>query len=131
MFIYDIPVRFRYNRTREMFAYLIDRKGALCALPEIGAVLWPDEEENHLSYVSSMRTDMLDAFSQKHCGDIFVRQRGSIGILTDKVECDYYNWLRDPEDKRCVYRGEYMSQYSWAEETNAAIQFGRKDYGWS
>ena len=41
-------------------------------------------------------------------------------IDTDLVRCDYLSFL---ETGRPQFHGEYMTQYSWAEETCAMLQF--------
>lgn len=111
------PVRFQYQKTKELVAYLIDQKGTLCSVHQIIAALWEDCDTGaKMSYLNRIRADLLQVL--KECGeeDILIRQRGEIGILQDKIHCDYYTWLRGKE--RDAYKGEYMSQYSWAEETN-------------
>ena len=42
--------------------------------------------------------------------------------LTIKVDCDYYNFLRGSRSATNSYRGEYMTQYSWAEVTRSALR---------
>ena len=39
-----------------------------------------------------------------------------------RVECDYYNFLRGDRSTISSYRGEYMTQYSWAEVTRSALR---------
>ncbi|MBR0149275.1 MAG: response regulator [Lachnospiraceae bacterium] len=121
LFIDGVPVKFQYNRTKEVFAYFIDRKGALCSSNELGAILWPDDPASHTSYISNIRQDLFNTFTQKDCQDVLVRQKGVMGINPDLIECDYYEWLKGRTDEY-VYSGEYMSQYAWAEETNAFLQ---------
>ena len=41
-------------------------------------------------------------------------------INTDLVGCDYLSFL---ETGKPTFHGEYMTQYSWAEETCAMLQF--------
>jgi two-component SAPR family response regulator len=41
---------------------------------------------------------------------------------TSKVDCDYYNFLRGSRSATNSYRGEYMTQYSWAEVTRSALR---------
>jgi two-component system LytT family response regulator len=38
------------------------------------------------------------------------------------VDCDYYNFLRGNRSATNSYRGEYMTQYSWAEVTRSALR---------
>lgn len=119
VFIDGEPVKFRYELTRELLAYLVDRNGVLCTNGEIMAVLWGDECS--ASYFRTLIKDMKDAFSEAGCDDIIVQQRGKIGIVRENVDCDYFDWLDGKPYAVNLYRGEYMAQYSWAEITNAEI----------
>ncbi len=118
VFAGDAPLRFRYNKTREMLAYLIDRRGALCATDALCAILWEnDDPEQHRSYLKNLRTDLIEVLDSVGAGSAVVRQWNRIGIVPELIDCDYYQWLSG-ETGAATYRGEYMSQYSWAEMTN-------------
>ena len=119
MFIDGKPVKFKYDLTRELLAYLVDRNGAMCSNKEIMAVLWGDKYSP--SYFRSLIKDMKDIFSGVGCEDILTQQRGKIGIVREKVDCDYYDWLDGKSYVVNLYRGEYMTQYSWAELTTASL----------
>lgn len=118
VFVDSVPVQFRYNRTKELLAYLVDRKGGLCSNGEIMAVLF--EDDDHDTYLRSLRKDLMDTFAAKGLQDAFVQQRGKLGIVPSKVKCDYFDWC-DGKRLGNQYRGEYMMQYSWAEDTNAML----------
>ena len=53
---------------------------------------------------------------------LLVRGRSTLAIDTSKVECDCYNFLRGDRSTISSYRGEYMTQYSWAEVTRSALR---------
>ncbi len=113
------PLVFRSQKTRELFAYLIDRNSALCSNSEIISVIF-DDDNKHDGYLRQLRKDLIDTLTAVGCSEVLNYQRGRLGILPSKLDCDYYDWL---SGKRagCTYRGEYMSQYSWAEYTNAML----------
>lgn len=113
------PMVFRYSKTKELFAYLVDQKGALCTNREIIAALFPDNE-NHDSYLRSLRKDLTDTLDGAGCGAVLARQRSRLAVVPERIDCDYYDWcaLRRGE---VLYRGEYMAQYSWGEYTNAML----------
>ena len=48
---------------------------------------------------------------------LLVRQKGSIGVLPQKISCDYYDFMLGKESAVKSFRGEYMAQYSWGENT--------------
>ncbi|KDE63732.1 response regulator [Fusobacterium necrophorum] len=115
------PVKFKFDKTKELLAYLVHRKGARCTSKEIIAALW--EEDGHDSYYRMLKKDLQDVFKQLECGEIIYSERGQIGMAhLDWIDCDYFQWLYDSVEGRKMYHGEYMAQYSWAEETNALIE---------
>lgn len=121
VFIDHQPVRFQYSKTKELLAYLVDRNGALCTNQEIIATLWEDAEDtresSHISYMKNIRTDLATTLEAFGCADVLVRQRGRMGIIPEKVECDYFDYLAGKENGIRAFRGEYMTQYSWGEYT--------------
>ena len=113
------PIEFKYTRTKELLAYLIDRKGSLCTNSELIAVLFDDD--NHAAYLRKLRKDLLDTLESVGCADVITQQRGKLGIIPDAIVCDYYDWCAGKQMGN-VYRGEYMHQYDWSEYTNAVLQ---------
>ena len=114
------PISFRYSKTKEMLAYLVDRKGALCTNGEIMAVLFEDDN-GHEAYFRSLRKDLTDILEMAGCGEVISQQRGRIGIVPELVDCDYFNWCSGKRSGGNAFRGEYMTQYSWGEYTNAML----------
>mgnify|MGYP002513243935 CR=1 FL=1 len=116
------PIAFKYSKTKELLAYLVDRKGALCTNGEIIAILFEDDE-GHDAYFRSLRKDLTDVLEMAGCGEVLSQQRGRIGIIPELVDCDYFNWCSGKRTGVNAFRGEYMTQYSWAEATCALLQF--------
>lgn len=124
VFIDDQPVKFQYSKSKELLAYLVDRNGALCTNNEISNILWENEDSsiNHSSYLKNIRKDLISTFEKYNCDNIFIRQRGLLGIDTSLVDCDYYDWVNGKIEGINAYRGEYMVQYSWSEFTHGEIE---------
>lgn len=120
IFVAGKPVHFKYNKSKEVIAYLIDRKGALCSNGEVIINLWEDDDD-HSAYYRSLMKDIQDTFNELGIGDIFNRERAGASIITDKIRCDYYDYIANKPEGINAYKGEYMLQYSWAEETGAAL----------
>ena len=119
-FVNGKPVHFKYNKSKEVVAYLVDRKGALCTNDEVVINLWEDDED-HSAYYRSLMKDIQDTFRELNIEDVFVRQRAGASIVADKIRCDYYDYIAGKPEGINAYKGEYMQQYSWAEETAAAL----------
>lgn len=114
------PLVFKYQKSKELFAYLIDRKGAMCSTGECIAVLFEDDA-SHKAYYHRLRSDLIDTLSSCGCESVIFQQRGMLGIDVEKVDCDYYDYLDGRVELARLYHGEYMAQYSFAEVTAAEL----------
>lgn len=111
------PVSFTYQKTKELFAYLVDRKGAACNTAILCSVLWEDkpDDQNQRAYLRKLIADLSHSLKAVGAGDAFIKQRNSFAVATDKVDCDYYKMLKGDASAANQYTGEYMNQYDWAE----------------
>ena len=113
------PIIFQLSKAKELFAYLVHRKGASVSMAELAAVLFEDKEDG-LSVQSQIRNlvaSMRKTFSSLGCPDLFNKSRGYISIKTDLIDCDYYSFMNGDSVAINEYSGEDMAQYSWAEFT--------------
>ena len=64
---------------------------------------------------------MLKALRSADCADVIVNSHNSVAVDPQKIDCDYYRFLSGETAAVNSYAGEYMTQYSWAEMTCAAL----------
>ena len=123
IFVDGTPVAFKYNRTKELIAILVNNRGAQTTNGEIIASMWEDEgsTEKKGSYLSNLRQDLQNTLTRLKITDIIVKQRGSMAIVPDRVECDLFEWLEKKKESRYQYMGDYMNQYSWPEYFHAEL----------
>ena len=121
VFVNGTPARFKYNLTKEMFAYMVDRRGAQCTNGELISILWEDASYNRISYLKNLKSDLKNILEEAGSGDILVQRKGSIGVLPQKMKCDFYDFMLGREEALRQFYGEYMSQYSWSENTLAFL----------
>lgn len=119
------PLLFNRKKTRELFAYLVDRKGALCSSEEIAAAVWEDEGDLRKikTQIRVLISDLRKTLTNIGQEDVIIRQRGQVAINTDKLDCDYYHMLEGDMNALNTFKGEYMTQYSWAEITAGQLAF--------
>lgn len=110
-------VEFERKKTNEVLAYLIDR-GTVCTKSEIMASIFEDDKSRYLSYLIK---DLESTLKKLGCEEAVERGHGTLRINKDEVICDFYLFLEGKPEGINAYRGEYMSQYSWAEFTNAML----------
>ena len=104
------PVRFSYQKSKEVFAYLVDREGSVINVNELNAVLW---EEDHKSYLRNLIADIVTTLKNIDCSDVFLKKHNGCCIDVSKVDCDAYEYKKGNPNAIRMYRGEYMAQYPW------------------
>ncbi|MBR1773696.1 MAG: response regulator [Eubacterium sp.] len=115
----DQPIKFKRSRSKEILAYLIDRRGALCSIGELCAALFEDREEDKSLkkqlrvFLSALRDDLSKNGAEK----VLVKGWNAYGVDCSAVDCDYLNYLKGDSQAINSFMGEYMNQYSWAEMT--------------
>lgn len=116
-------ISFSRSRTKELLAYLIDRRGASANTDEICAVLFEDEAGRELNkhYFRNLISDLKRTLDKNGAKNVLIKTRNSFAVNTDNVECDYYKYLNGEPNALNSYSGEYMMQYSWAEMTNGFL----------
>lgn len=105
------PLKFSYQKSKEVFAYLVDREGSLINVNELNAVLW---EEDHKSYLRNLIADIQQTLKAIDCSDVLIKKHNGCAIDVSKVDCDAYKFKENDPDAIRMYRGEYMIQYPWA-----------------
>lgn len=115
------PIRFRRTLTKELLALLIDRNGAGVTAKQICAWLWEDgtDDKKNMNYLYQLFDDLRTTLSTVNADDILQKNGYFYSIDTSKIICDYYEYLKGGKPQ---FYGEYMSQYSWAEETCALLE---------
>ena len=123
LFVDGKPVVFKYSKTKEIVAILINNRGAQTSNGELIASLWEDDgdPEKKGSYLSNLRQDLQNTFNKLKLNGVILKQRGSLAIATDRVECDLYDWLENKQESKYQYLGDYMNQYSWPEVMHAQL----------
>ena len=106
---------FKRSKTKELLAFLVDRNGAGVTVAEIGVALWEnDEDRKNKNYIHQLFRDLRQSLEAVGIEEIFERNHYFYSINSGKLDCDYYAYLKTG---RPEFHGEYMAQYSWAEET--------------
>lgn len=117
------PVTFARSKAKELFAFLVDRKGILVSRAEIFRELWEDEEYTRPNQkkLDVIIRSLRSTLNENGIGEILQTERGMFRILPQALECDMYRLLAGDERYEQKYQGEYMSLYSWARLTEGHI----------
>lgn len=117
------PIQFLRSKSKELLAYLVDRRGASCSAAEVAAILWDDGIYNRSrqKQFSVIRADMIKSLKQVNADKIIVKSRDSLAVNTTLFDCDYYMALAGDVAAINSFTGEYMMPYSWAEYTTGML----------
>ena len=117
------PLVFKRSKSKELLAYLVDRHGGNVSRPEAFAVLWEDTfydramQKQMDVVIRSLRSTLEEA----GVGEIFEIQSGWMRILPERMDSDLFRFLDGNREAIQEYRGEYLSAYSWASQTEAYL----------
>ena len=113
---------FKRSKSKELFAFLVDRNGAGMTAKQICAALFPcDTDDNrNATYLRQLVLDLKNTLKSVGAEEVFCHETPYYRINVGLLKCDYVSYL---ETGKPEFHGEYMSQYSWAEETCALLQF--------
>lgn len=116
---------FGRSKTKEMFAYLIDRKGKYVNGNALCAILYgeDDSKANNKGNLRKCVMDLRATLKEAGMGEVFQKGFDSYALNTELISCDYYDWEKNDPGAIHAFRGEYMSQYSWAESTLARLLY--------
>ena len=116
-------LEFRRSKSKELLAYLVDRRGAGVTRQDAFAALWEDR-----LYDLSMQKQMdvvirslRDTLQQYGIGDLFELKNRTLRIRPELIDCDMYRFMEGEEEAVNGYFGEYMTQYAWAADAEAQL----------
>ena len=113
---------FKRLKTKELFAFLIDRNGAGMTAKQICAVMFDDDSDDtkNAAYLRQLVLDLKNTLKAVGAENVLRHETPCYRVDTSLIQCDYFSYL---ENGKPEFHGEYMSQYSWAEDTCAFLEF--------
>lgn len=123
IFVNDKIVRFSNKKAKELLALMIDRAGGSVTMEQVVDTLWEDrayDEGTKALYRIALK-NLRDTLERHGCRDILIESRGERCVDIDKLDCDFYKFMKSPEEYSHLFSGEYMLDYPWGEYTLAHI----------
>lgn len=113
---------FKRLKSKELFAFLVDRNGAGMTAKQICAVLFPDDtgDTKNAAYLRQLVLDLKNTLKTVGAENVLCHETPCYRVDTNLIKCDYISYL---ETGKPEFHGEYMTQYSWAEATCAMLIF--------
>ncbi|MCR5699117.1 MAG: hypothetical protein K6G52_05675 [Treponemataceae bacterium] len=125
----DKVIKFSRTKSSELIAYLIYKNGSSVNTKELLAVLYGDYADS-ARYGASLRlliSDIKHTLAELEVQNFFIAEYNNFRINPEAVKCDYYDFLAGDKTIMKTFTGEFMSQYSWAEEALDFLE--RRFYG--
>lgn len=119
VFVDGKPLAFEREKAKELMAYLVDLHGASATTEQIAMLLWEDAPYDRkrknmtTTVVASLRRTLKEADAE----DILIKTWNHLAVDPAKIKCDAYDYEQGDAVAVNSFRGEYMSNYSWAEFT--------------
>lgn len=110
VFYNGAPLKFQRSKSKELFAYLVDREGSAVNVNDLNTFLF---EESNPSYLRNLIADIQRTLKSIGMDDVFIKKHNECRIDPEKIDCDAYEYKKNNPDAIRAYRGEYMIQYSW------------------
>ena len=87
---------------------------------QICAVMWPENTDDvkNMDYLRHLVGDLKKSLASVGAENVFCQDGYNYRIDTARINCDYHSFLKSGKPS---FRGEYMTQYSWAEDTLAML----------
>ena len=123
VFVGDKAVAFRNKKSKELFALLVDRRGGFVSSEEAISFLWEDELVNSvtLARYRKVALRLKNILEEYGISDVMETVDGKRRIVTEKVRCDLYDYLSGKEEFAQLFKGNYLTNYSWGENTLAEL----------
>lgn len=123
VFLNGEVLHFKNAKSKELLALCMDRCGGDVSMEEVIDKLWPerayDEKVKRLYRKAVM--NLQGTLKDNGITELFQTGRGSCHISKTGVDCDYYTYLAGQGKNSGLFRGEYLFDYSWGEETLANL----------
>lgn len=119
VFIDDKPIAFRNKKAKELLALLVDRRGGYVTSEQAIGYLWENESANAVT-LARYRKEALrlkNALEEYGIGYIMESVDGKRRIIPEYIGCDLYDYLSGNEEYAGLFKGSYLTDYSWGEMT--------------
>ena len=123
VFVGEKPIAFRNEKSKELFALLVDRRGGFVSSEEAISCLWEEEPDNSLTMARYRKVALRlkNILEEYGVADIVESVNGKRWLVPERVSCDLYDYLSGREESSQLFKGTYLTNYSWGESTLAEL----------
>ncbi len=118
------PLSFKRTKSKELLAYLIDRRGSSVTLRSAADILFEDGQYDlgRRKYMQTIYSELRSTLEEAGAADILEKRHNSYAVNVSAFECDSYRFLKGDPIAINNYRHDYMICYSWAEYSMGELE---------
>ncbi|MDO4265425.1 MAG: response regulator [Eubacteriales bacterium] len=111
------PLVFKRAKSKELLAFLIDRRGSSVTLRAAADVLFEDGQYdvNRGKYMQTIYAELRSTLQAAQAELMLEKHHNSYAVNVNAFECDSYRFMEGDPIAINNYRHDYMICYSWAE----------------
>lgn len=122
MFVDGKLVPITSAKSKEFLALLVDKKGSSLTLDYIVSILFEDKDDSvGKAYFRVVLQRLNMVLKDQNLEELILHSKNQYSLNTDMVSCDYYDIIAGDKTAIATFMGEYMSEYSWSEDTCAIL----------
>lgn len=116
LFINGVCALFKSKKSKELFAYLVHKRGGIANKKELAAALFEDSySDSTQTYLKRIYRELNETLIGYGVETILVKGFNQYAVDTTKFTCDAYDYDKGLPYAVNAYKGEYMAQYEWAD----------------
>ena len=111
-----VMTNFGRSKAKELFAYLVSKRGGTANKKECIAVLFGDKfTQSTQDYFKKVFRELMDTLRNYGIENVIVKGYNEYAVDVNSFACDLYDYDRGLPQAINAYKGEFMAQYEWAE----------------
>ncbi|MCR4726879.1 MAG: response regulator [Clostridia bacterium] len=116
-FFYEgVPVSFKREKSKELFAYLIYKNGGSVDRKDLAALFFKgDRGFKAQREVVKIYKDLVKDLQAHDLGKIVQKTLKQYSLDVMQFSCDFYDYVAGKPHAINAFNGEFMTQYGWAE----------------
>ena len=107
----------RNDSIKELFAYLIYKRGVVCTNDTLITIVKGVDAPNDNNTQTAVRKaikKLRGVLASAGAEEVLIRGYNSTAVDTDKIDCDWYDYLDSGNSSADRFEGEFLPEFLWA-----------------
>lgn len=123
IYVDDKKIKFKRSFSKEILAYLIDKKGSSVSRKELAASVFDLDDYSRKTQININQYiyALKNTLDEYNIGQVLNNSGGLLSVNMSMMDIDFINFINGDKKARRMYKGEYMTSYSWGEPTSSYL----------